>query len=565
MINAIPKNTWISWLFITLVTVIIYSGTISYGILYNYDDDAYFSDSRINQLSEDHVKAYFSDYYLGMYQPLPVLSFAALLHLFPGSAEAQRIANILIHCLNALLVLILVKKLTGNHHVANLTALLFAIHPMHVESVSWIATRSNLMYSFFFLLAVILYIRWQEDRHWWKWLIMLLSFLIALFCKVTAATFPLVLILVDWFMGRKFDKTTILLYLPLVLLSALFIRVGVLSSTAFGHITELGQQYTFPERLWIILHAVWLYLSKAIVPVSQSVIYLFPWKEGNSLPPVIMITGGMALIISAALLVAGWKLRKKETGRAILFGFLFFLITISIVMPLKWSRTIIIAERYTYIPYIGLFTGLLMMLFHCFQGAQKWIKTSLLSLLAMSIILFSYVTFNRNRVWKNPVTLFTDVIQKDRSGAEVSMGYYNRGNEYLRLMETEKALADYTQAILVFPAYADAWYNRGLVYHQSGLYSEAIRDYSEAVSLKKDFQSAYLNRGTIYRATGDYNLALSDFNQAISIRPYGPAYFSRGVLYHFNLENTPQACADWDEAMRLGYEPARELLDKFCR
>ena len=145
------------------------------------------------------------------------------------------------------------------------------------------------------------------------------------------------------------------------------------------------------------------------------------------------------------------------------------------------------------------------------------------------------------------------------------MGYFNRGNEYLRLKDSENALADYTEAIRIFPAYADAWYNRGLVYHQSGLYTEAIRDYSEAVSLKKDFQSAYLNRGTIYRATGDYYLALSDFNQAIAIRPYGPAYFSRGVLYHFNLANTSQACADWDESLRLGYEPARELLDKFCR
>ena len=315
MIYAIPKSTWFSWLFITLVTVILYSGTFSYGILNNYDDDAYFFDNRISHLSGDNIKEYFSEYYLGMYQPLPILSFAALLHLFPGSAEAQRVANILIHCLNALLVLLLIKKLTGSHHVANLTALLFAIHPMHVESVSWIATRSNLMYSFFFLLALILYIRWQQDRHWWKWLVMLLSFLLALFCKVTAATLPLVLILADWFMCRKFDKTTILLYLPLILISALFIRVGIHSSTAFGHITELGQQYTFPERIWIILHAVWLYLSKAIVPVSQSVIYLFPWKEGNSLPLMTMITGGMALIISGTLLSpAGNSGTKRQEG-----------------------------------------------------------------------------------------------------------------------------------------------------------------------------------------------------------------------------------------------------------
>jgi tetratricopeptide (TPR) repeat protein len=188
-----------------------------------------------------------------------------------------------------------------------------------------------------------------------------------------------------------------------------------------------------------------------------------------------------------------------------------------------------------------------------------------LSLLSAIIILFSFLSYNRNKVWKNPVTLFTDVIQKDRSGAEVSMGYYNRGNEYLRLKETENALSDYTEAIRIFPGYADAWYNRGLVYYGSGLYNEAIRDYSEAIGLRNDFLFAYLNRGTVYRAVGNYPMALADFNKAISIRPYGPVYFSRGVLYHFNLANPSQACSDWDEALQLGYEPARELLDKFCR
>jgi tetratricopeptide (TPR) repeat protein len=306
-------------------------------------------------------------------------------------------------------------------------------------------------------------------------------------------------------------------------------------------------------------------MSKAIVPVCQSAIYLFPWKNGNSLPPMIMITGGFALLISAAVLVTGWKLRKKETGKAILFGFLFFLITISIVMPLKWSRTIIIAERYTYIPYIGLFAGILMLLFRYIHGTKVWVKATVLSLLSAIIILFSFLSYNRNKVWKNPVTLFTDVIQKDRSGAEVSMGYYNRGNEYLRLKETENALSDYTEAIRIFPGYADAWYNRGLVYYGSGLYNEAIRDYSEAIGLRNDFLFAYLNRGTVYRAVGNYPMALADFNKAISIRPYGPVYFSRGVLYHFNLANPSQACSDWDEALQLGYEPARELLDKFCR
>lgn len=563
--TSLLKNTFLSWLVITIITIIIYSGTVSYGILWNYDDDAYFNDSRISELNVPHAREYFSDYYLGMYQPLPVLSFAALLHFFPGEAAPQRISNILLHCFNALLVLLLIKKLSGNHTIAFVTALLFAIHPMHVESVSWIATRSNLMYSFFFLLSAILYVRWQENRTPLKWILMFACFLIALFCKVTAATFPLVVVLLDWFTRKKFDRITLLLYIPLVIASAVFIRAGVLSSTAFGHITELGQQYTFPDRILIILHAIWLYLFKSIIPAAQSVIYLYPWKQGNALPVIYMATGILTLVMMGIILFAGWKLRKKEQGRIILFGFLFFLVTISIVLPLKWSRTIIIAERYTYIPYIGLFTGILMLIFPYFRQVPRQVKTLLISLLVLVIVVFSFLSWERNKVWENPLTLFTDVINKDRSGAEVSMAYYNRGNEYLRLKASENAISDYSQAIRIYPGYADAWYNRGLVYHQSGMTAEAIRDYTEAIRLKKDFIPAWLNRGTLYRSAGEYELALSDFNNAIAAGKYPPAYFSRGVLYYFNLGETQMACDDWTEALRLGYEPARELIDKFCR
>jgi protein O-mannosyl-transferase len=565
MLKLVYKNTWLSWLILSAATVILYSATLSYGFLNNYDDDNYLLDSRISHLNGHNVKEYFTGYYLGMYQPLPVLSFAAILKIFPGSAGAQHAVNLLLHCLNALLVLILIKKITGNADIANLSALLFAIHPMHVESVAWIAARSNLMYSFFFLLALILYHQWQDDRRWRTWTFMLLSFILALFCKVTAATFPLLLILFDWYKAGKIEKKNALLYIPLFLLSLCFIFTGVTSSAAFGHITDMGQQYSFFQRIWIILHALWLYLSKAIFPVSQSVIYLFPWKSGNSLPSACIISGIITLVILGSLLIFGWKHRKKESGRAILFGLLFFLITISIVLPLKWSRTVLVAERYTYIPYIGFFAGMLLLAFHGMQNLGKWFTFAVAVVISAMVVWFSLLTWERNKVWKDPVALFSDVIEKNRSGAETSMGYYNRGNEYLRQKQRDKALADFSEAVRVYPGYTEAWYNRGLVLYNLTRYPEAIHDFSEAIRLRSDYLSAYLNRGTVYRAAGDYELALADFTRAISISPYGPAYFSRGVLLHFNFGETGLACADWAEALRLGYEPSRELLDRFCR
>jgi tetratricopeptide (TPR) repeat protein len=559
------QKTWVAWLFICAVTIAIYSGTLSYGILNNYDDDAYFSDSRISQLNAAHVKEYFSDYYLGMYQPVPVLSFAAVNSIFPGSAKTQRILQILLHCLNALLVLILVRRLSGNFWVGFLTALFFAIHPMQVESVSWLATRSNLLYSFFFLLALILYMEWQDGRRWWQWGLMFLCFAFSLFSKVTAATFPLAVILLDWFRGKKFSSSTLLPYLPLVLLSVIFIRIGIHASGAFGHITELGQTYSFPERIMILLQALWLYLVKAIVPFNQSVIYLYPWKESGTLPVSYFITGIIALLLIITLLVTGWILRKKESGKAMLLWLLFFLVTISIVLPLKWSRTVLIAERYTYIPYIGLFAGIMTMIFQIIKKTGRSYRFVLFAILGAGAIIFSLLSWNRNKVWKDPVTLFSDVIEKNRSGAEVSMGFYNRGNEYLRLKQPDKAISDYTRALKIFPGYTDAFYNRGLAYFNNGHYPDAINDFTSAISLKGDYPDAWINRANAYRAAGDYMSALNDLDHVIAIYHDKLAYFNRGVLYYFNFNNADQACSDWDEALRLGFKPAWGMLEKYCR
>jgi protein O-mannosyl-transferase len=564
-LKSILRNTWLSWLLISLLTLLLYSGTVSYGLLHNYDDDEYFNNATISHLNTHNAGEYFSGYYLGMYQPVPVMSFAVLLKVFPGSVPAQRCANILLHCLNTLLVILFIKKLTGNNLAANLTALLFAIHPMHVESVSWIATRSNLIYSLFYMASLIFWVNWRTNRRPQNWILMLFFFILALFSKVTAATLPFLLVLIDGFMKIKPGWRSVFLYVPLFLLSAIFIVVGIRSSTAFGHITELGLQFGVSDRILIILNALWLYLYKAILPINQSVIYLFPWKEGNSLPMNYLFTGIGILVFFSVIFFAWWKNRKNDSGRVILFGFLFFLLTISIVIPLKWSRTIMIAERYTYIPYIGLFMTIFCLLFQKNLIDRRWMRYSAIIVTFLGVLIFSFLTINRNRVWKNPVTLFSDVIQKDRSGAEVSMGYYNRGNEYLRLNELNNAVSDYTASLRIDPRYTEAWYNRGLVNYKLQLLPEAIDDFTHAIALRNNYQTAYLNRGTAFRLRGNYREALEDFNTAISIEPYAPAYFSRGVLYHFNLGDDARACADWNQALSLGFEPARELLDKFCR
>jgi len=205
-----------------------------------------------------------------------------------------------------------------------------------------------------------------------------------------------------------------------------------------------------------------------------------------------------------------------------------------------------------------------MLSYNFAKAAGRMTRVFLWIVLTGVILAFSFISYNRTKVWKDPVSLFSDVIAKDRSGAEVSMGYYNRGNEYLRLQEPNLALSDYSQAIKVFPGYTEAYYNRGLVNFKIHDYQTAADDFSMAISLRNNFTQAYLNRGTVYRSMRKYPLALEDFNRAIEIQPSGVAYFSRGALLYFNFNEIDLGCDDWNESLRLGYEPARELLEKYC-
>jgi tetratricopeptide (TPR) repeat protein len=271
----------------------------------------------------------------------------------------------------------------------------------------------------------------------------------------------------------------------------------------------------------------------------------------------------LALAASGVLLLVGFALQKHKLGKDILFGFLFFLITISVVMPLKWSRTIIVAERYTYIPYIGLGFGVLLLLFGL-TAQNKKSRFLLTTILLLVALLFSIQSFRRNKVWENPIALFGDVVDKKIGKAETAMASYNRGNEYLRLKNAGMAISDYTTAIKLYPSYHEAYYNRGLVYYLTGDNLSAIGDFSRTIAIKSDFVDAFINRGAAYRNTGSYGLALSDLDNAIKLRPSELAYLSRGILYYSNFNQPDKACADWALAAQMGSAQAKSLLQQYC-
>ena len=221
---------------ILLVTTFIYLPSLDNKVLYGWDDGVYLEDQHVKNLDGKSVGHFFSDFYLGMYQPLAVLSLSIDYEIYQEKATGYHFTNLLFHLLNIFLSFFFIYFLTKKRNIALIVALLFAVHPMHVEAVSWIAARSTLLFSLFYLSALVFYLRYLDQGKWNKLAITFLFFVLACFTKSMAVTLPLVLLLLDYFRERKFKPVTLIEKIPFVAVSIVFGIVTIKAAASYGHI-----------------------------------------------------------------------------------------------------------------------------------------------------------------------------------------------------------------------------------------------------------------------------------------------------------------------------------------
>ncbi len=510
-----------------LLTFMLFAGSLSNEMLIGWDDGEYITDPDVTEYGSQGKSDIFSSFHLGMYQPLAVLTFAFNNKLSGDTPSAYILTNLLLHLLNTWLVFRLMKQWFKRFEPAFIVALLFAIHPMHVEGVVWISTRSSLLYSAFFLTGLLQYEKYLNTSKTGHYLLTLLWALLALFSKSMAATFPLILLLIDYFRNRKFTAMAILEKIPFLLFSIIFGIVAIKASASFGHITILEDDYSLLERLTLILYGISFYLVKLILPINLSAIYAFPGTLSGTFP-VWVYTPMLALVVMIAILVFARKRR-----RLYLFGSLFFLLSISMVLPLFWSRIFITADRYTYLPYLGL----LIIIADWMTGIwdrRSELQASTLRMLYTSAVLITILlmatTWNRIGVWHDVPTLLGDVIEKQRSDSDMAHGYFYLGN----------------------------YYDTG------GKDEEAVKNYNLAISRNPRYLLAYNNRGILKGKHMDIKGAIADFTQAITLKPdYAEAYYNRGVAY-YQQQQPDRACADWNRASQLGFKQANTVISQYC-
>lgn len=542
-------NVYIGIIVIIIITSLSLWGCINNDFT-NWDDDVYvINNIHIRSLSLHNILTIFSSYYYGGYIPLTISSFAINYHFSQNSARAYHLTNFILHIINNLLVFWLIFVLTKKVPIAMITGLFFGIHPLHIESVAWITERKDVLYTLFFLTSTTLYIYYLQKKTNKFYLLSLLFFILSLLSKPSAISLPLILLLIDYFYSKRLEKAMVLKKTPFFLLSLIFTALAFIGQSSVGAIPT-NILLSLPKNIIIALRIFIFYLYKTILPIKLSCLYPTPatidqWQSKIFLFSPLIILGLVILVIVS-----------KNITHKVIFGSLFFAFAILPVIQLIPIGQQI-ADRYTYIPLIGLFYIFAEGWFTYFQKSQKILKILLVLILIFIFSYFSFLSAHRCKVWKNGITLWSDVIKQFPNLAKP---YNNRGIVYAQNGQYEFALRDLNQSIALNPNLAETYNNRGLLFLSVMNLEQAISDFNQAIKLNRNVAEFYNNRGYTFYVRSDIEKAISDFNQAINLRTnYPEAYLNRGRCY-LTQNRLELALSDLSRAIKLN----PFLIDAYC-
>jgi len=507
---------------ILIATAILYTKAVFNGFT-SLDDDVYLTNNVVIQdLSLHGLQTIFSSFYAGNYQPLTMLAYMLMYKLFGLAPLPYHLLNVTLHLINVALVFKLSERLSGKKATAIVVAVLFAVHPMHVESVAWVSALKDLLYSAFYLASLLAYLCYSSNGHKTRsYIIVCLLFFAALLCKSAAITLPVLLIVIDLYQGRKINSRALLEKVPLLALSVALGIVAIISQRSSGAFNGSNLSYGAVNSFFLFTSGLAFYFLWLVVPFRLTVFHNYPTIQNGFLPWPYYAS--LVVVLFVCWLV--WK--KNKFQKDVLFGMSFFLVAISVMLQVVSVGSALTAERYTYVSYIGLFY--IVGQITSTQIANGKIANYAIGILSLFVIAFATETWGRLDVWKDDQTLFNDLVEKN---PEFYFGYWLRGNTEKKEGKLNEAIADYDKTIALNPKDDDAYYNRGIIYAAMGILKYAIADYTRAIALNPKQPDTYNNRGWAYYRTGDTQSAIADFRQAIAINSmYAEAYNNLGWVY----------------------------------
>lgn len=518
------SDLWIACLLVLFTTAAFWQ--IHSHDFVDYDDTAYVTlNDRVKQgLSADNLIWAFTTTHAANWHPLTWLSHMLDVHLYGLHPGGHHLTSLLLHVVNTLLLFVILRRATGAAFESGFAAALFALHPLHVESVAWIAERKDLLCAFFWFLSIIAYIDYVQTARAKSYLAVCICFALGLMAKPMVVTLPFLLLVLDyWPMGRTTIHTgasggfrarigrfarLVREKIPLFALSAAGCIITVTAQERGGAIAPM-EVYPFTVRLANAVASYSRYLLKTVWPGDLAVLYPHP-----GMPPWAVTAAAAALM----LIVTGLCLKYARTQPWCMAGWLWYVGTLVPVIGLVQVGAQAMADRYTYVPLVGIFimfswTG--GMLFRRYPGIRPLVAAMALSIVAT----LAAISWTQIGHWRNTRTLYGHALEATEDNYVI---HYNMGVHLTGLGRHREAVEHYRAAIGINSSYGKAHNNWGLSLAALGRIDAAMAHYRQAIQIDPSNGEAHNNMANALMATGRIDEAMAHYQTALSVFPHMP-------------------------------------------
>ncbi|MGE0268379.1 MAG: tetratricopeptide repeat protein [Candidatus Omnitrophota bacterium] len=432
---------------------------------------------------------------------------------------------------------------------ALIAAGLFLTHPIQTQAVTYLCQRFASLATLFYLLAVCLYLKARATETRLKTLFYFLAVcagLTGMFTKQIVLTLPITIFLVEWLflntdkrsrssLRSQWGFIMAMLALFLIIPAVYSFNIQTILFRQYESLSHTGDTLDFISYFLTQSRVIWTYISLLIFPIGQNLLYDYPASYTVLDPKVILGFSGIGLLLFLAI-------RLRETKPFVSFGILWFFTTLlveSSVIPIRH----VIFEHRCYLPFFG-FSLVAGFLFTEIIKDRYKLTAAILGI----VMTLSVLTYKRNEIWADDITLWTDVIKKSPN---VIRPYTHLATAYLNQKDFDSALNAYTRAIVLDPGQAESYNNRGNVYTVLNQHELALKDYLKALSIDPTLEKTYNNIGIIHNKRKDFKRALVYYNKALELNADNAGvYYNRANVY-LQLNHLDKAFADYSQSIKL--------------
>jgi tetratricopeptide (TPR) repeat protein len=556
-LSATQTGFFIS-LFLVVVTLIIFFPLRSFQFI-NLDDEDYVTENPqvLNGLSFKGVIWAFTTMHSSNWHPLTWLSHMLDIELYGLNPGGHHVTNLLLHLANILLLFWVLKRMTGTLWRSGFIALLFALHPLHVESVAWVAERKDVLSTLFWILTMGAYVHYVHQANLKRYLLVFFFFALGLMSKPMLVTLPFVLLLLDyWPLGRlhwplgkhSLGKTSgnsdkgrlrgfrlVLEKVPLLILVAVSCSLTLWAQRGTIALLEALPMGT---RMANALTSYVSYIGKMIWPCRLAVQYPYPDRF-----PLWQVVGAGLFLVGVSI----WVVREVRRRPYLGVGWFWYLGTLVPVIGLVQVGAQAMADRYTYVPLIGIF---IMVVWGVSESLVQWRYRRITLSLSAALILAILMVFTRTQLlyWHDSIALYKHTLNSTANNYQV---HYNLGLALAKEGKNKEAIAHYQQALRIRPDYYKAHTSLGIILARQGSYEEAIVHYNEAIRINPEYADAHYNLGFAFLRQGKHSESIARFEEAIRINPNDADAYNHMGLALARQGLHQEAITQYHKALRI--------------